>query len=156
MGIPWLKKFWSFCTLGRHGWRKNFSAADFLLELLICKRLKSLKVNEAYIYSWWVVLFDKGCQLSFFNYSNLKPRGALLEIWVSLYHCCSMAKSIIFILLNACAILLHTCTIVLYAIMIFRVYKSKYGSSSSSKGVWWCHFPNSWSQQCQGWIELVL
>ena len=28
MGIPWLKKFWSFCTLGRHGWRKNFPAAE--------------------------------------------------------------------------------------------------------------------------------
>ena len=27
MGIPWVKKFWSFCTLGRHGWRKNFPAA---------------------------------------------------------------------------------------------------------------------------------
>ena len=28
MGIPWVKKFWSFCTLGRHGWRKNFPAAE--------------------------------------------------------------------------------------------------------------------------------
>ena len=28
MGIPWVKKFWSFCTLGRHGWRKNFLAAE--------------------------------------------------------------------------------------------------------------------------------
>ena len=29
MGIPWVKKFWSFCTLGRHGRRKKFPAAKF-------------------------------------------------------------------------------------------------------------------------------
>ena len=28
MGIPWVKKFRSFCTLGRRGWRKNFLAAE--------------------------------------------------------------------------------------------------------------------------------
>ena len=27
MGIPWVKKFWSICTLGRRGWRKNLPAA---------------------------------------------------------------------------------------------------------------------------------
>ena len=33
MGIPWVKKFRSFCTLGRRGWWKNFPTAEGSLQI---------------------------------------------------------------------------------------------------------------------------
>ena len=62
MGIPRVKKFWSFCTLERHGWRKNFPAAEGGRQI------------------FWVVPWEFDPQMIFFACPCMIPVNAKFDI----------------------------------------------------------------------------